>query len=478
MLPRRRIHTLILLVTLVFAVAMLGYISNGFYTRFMVDDYCYEARYADTGFWQTQWDSYFKLAEYSGNRYSLTFMYGLNYLFGRGTIGYFPPAVIVFFLAAAAFLIWNVMQLFNLRLNWAEALLGGEALLFFTFYQAVNLYQALYWFSSMMTYTAPLAFLTLLLGLIVWQARRGAENWLFLALLGLLAFFAGGFSETNAALQAGALGLALAAAWWARRRGSVLAGRFLPLLAAALVGTLFALAALVLSPTNAPRQAAYREPPNLVNLVLISLRFAFDFSWESLKGGPIPISVSIGLFALLSLVVHDRYPEARSGKYLLPGLGLALLATYLLVVCCAAPTVYARTAYPEGRTWTTGRYVMVAGAAAVGWLLGGGLQGLAARAGARKVELALTLAALGLCIYGMRATQTIYTLSVGLQKRAAAWDARDLQIRQARDAGQRDLVVPAIDSISQVIELQDDPGYWVNGCASHFYGVDSISAVE
>jgi hypothetical protein len=58
------------------------------------------------------------------------------------------------------------------------------------------------------------------------------------------------------------------------------------------------------------------------------------------------------------------------------------------------------------------------------------------------------------------------------------WDLRDAQIRQMSAAGQRNLTVRALDSWAQITELQENPDHWVNHCASDFYGVDSIIAVE
>ena len=79
--------------------------------------------------------------------------------------------------------------------------------------------------------------------------------------------------------------------------------------------------------------------------------------------------------------------------------------------------------------------------------------------------------------YPLRAVPKITSNIAFYQKWSAFWDARDKQIIQAKDNGQKDIEVITIDHpITDVGELSPDPGYWYNVCASQYYGVNSIKA--
>jgi Family of unknown function (DUF6056) len=64
------------------------------------------------------------------------------------------------------------------------------------------------------------------------------------------------------------------------------------------------------------------------------------------------------------------------------------------------------------------------------------------------------------------------------QARAAAWDARQQMILNAKAAGQLDITVPEFDSIYGITELGSSPDRWVNRCAALYYGVENITAED
>lgn len=61
--------------------------------------------------------------------------------------------------------------------------------------------------------------------------------------------------------------------------------------------------------------------------------------------------------------------------------------------------------------------------------------------------------------------------------RAELWDWRETQIQNSILRGNYEIVLPALDSIAGVTELQDNPDHWVNNCAELYYGMKSIRAV-
>ena len=65
-----------------------------------------------------------------------------------------------------------------------------------------------------------------------------------------------------------------------------------------------------------------------------------------------------------------------------------------------------------------------------------------------------------------------------LQHRAETWDLRQNMILEAKAKGETHIVVPAFDSIGQILELYPQENCWVNVCAARYYGVSGISAIE
>jgi hypothetical protein len=73
---------------------------------------------------------------------------------------------------------------------------------------------------------------------------------------------------------------------------------------------------------------------------------------------------------------------------------------------------------------------------------------------------------------------SVYSALPKFQLRAQLWDWRDAQILSAIQKGRYEIVLPALDSIAGVMELQAEAGHWVNNCAELFYGMKSIRVVE
>lgn len=63
------------------------------------------------------------------------------------------------------------------------------------------------------------------------------------------------------------------------------------------------------------------------------------------------------------------------------------------------------------------------------------------------------------------------------QQRAELWDERDAELRAAAAGGAESVTVPALDSLSGVVELREE-SYWVNNCAEWYYGIPTIEAID
>jgi hypothetical protein len=81
-----------------------------------------------------------------------------------------------------------------------------------------------------------------------------------------------------------------------------------------------------------------------------------------------------------------------------------------------------------------------------------------------------------LMFYPLRNAGRIFGEIPVYQQRAAAWDARESEIRAMKAEGQTDLVVRFLSS-ERLQDLGDHTGFRLNRCAAVLYGVDSIVAV-
>jgi hypothetical protein len=294
-------------------------------------------------------------------------------------------------------------------------------------------------------------------------------------LAGLLAFFAAGLSETGAAMQVGVLltGLALALLFLdsaERRRGAVMLG-------AGLVGTLLMMAVMSQAPANAWRQDAMPPPENPLVILPVSLRFAADFVYYSLRGKPTAF-LAFGL--LVFSVGLLGFSPAGDGQKRLPmrwlaGALLSLLAGYAWIVFSFAPSVFAGLQYPAGRAQMPGHFALLAGL--------GGAAFFAAQAariawGERRAS-ARTWLALGLfllaCLYPFRAAPVSQQDAAQLSIRAERWDARAAEIRAAAGSG-RGAQVRQIDVVQGLEDIGPDPAFWINRCAAVYFDVATITA--
>ncbi len=444
-------------------LALLPFAYTGWFARYQADDYCSAQLLRTEGYWAAQWSSY------SGwsNRFATMLITGLIDPLDVFGLRILPALLTAGLVAAAALLLLRLRALTGTPLRNPSLLALAAGGVFFSLYTLPSRFQSLYWRSGSITYTLPVIALLLLLAILL-KRSEGRPAWQRLILTGLLAFFAAGFSETNAALQTAVIVLGLAAVLWSARRG---ARKDLSRAAwaAALSGTLLALAVMALAPGNAVRMSQMPTPPALLTWLTTSLRFGWDFLKNTTAATILPRLASLLFGAALAARLDWRGASARR----IAGWLLAVpLAVYLLAVACCAPSVYAQSAYPEDRALSGANFVLSAGLMLEGALLGA----LTRRwlANLRLVPLAGGLALVGLSAYALYGGWQALGGAAEERARAAAWDARAAQIAELRAAGATRVEVNALDSIGGIAELSADPGNWVNGCAAGYYGVEEI----
>ena len=453
-------------------VLLIGYMIAGWQSRYLADDYCYDAEFIKHGFLEGQIDSYLNQMPYSSNRYSLTFFSGVAWKLGGVQVMPILPALsIILWCLSIFYSIKQGSKFANYRLSNITNAFVTFTILFFTILLAPNQYQILFWRSGMLPYLFPLVINTFLLGRFFYYLQRNHLFKFGLIELGLLAWVAAGFSETIFAFQTGFWTLMMIIMIW--RREAI--GRNAAV--AILLGSLTGAVLLIFNPTNAVRQSPFPPPPNIMNLALISMQFALDFIVNYLRSTPLPILILFSMGILLGLVEYRKVVITwRRSIIVLIG---SVIATGILMICIMAPTVWSMSSFPEQRSLLAGVYLINIVLLALGCWLGILGSVLLQKFVPNYIYISVCLIAMVLqSAYLIHFIPSTYNLISVYENRAEMWDTRNAQILKARDEGQTQLVIPGIDSIAKIFELQPKENHWVNRCAAEYYFVEEIKTTE
>jgi hypothetical protein len=534
-----------------FSLPLAGYALTGSLSRYLQDDYCYSAYIRANGFWRAQANAYFIDTPFSGNRYTLTLFVAISEWFGQASVQVLPALAIAAWVSGWYVLLRQSAHAFGWTINRIESILISTGLVFFTLYLAPNRVQALYWRPGMLPYLAPLVLLTWLLAWIVHSIglpRGERASVALLAEVALAAFLSGGLSETAAALQVGAFGLALLAGLIALRARSQAALPAFRLSWAAELGSLVSLYVLTISPSMHFRQAKLAPlPENPLSILLLAMDSARFFVVYTLYRLILPTLALFGLAFCLAFAaagLRGNLPRVRLSTLLLR-LAATLAGMFLLLVCITGPSSFAEATYPEARVMVMARCVVTLTTALCGFWLGQAASAWLGSRGKESLAPILWVPMAGIYIFalwgvnpgalvepaypdlrgflfthlpmllfglpvllaagwaigrliprspGIHLVMVVLSLAFlfqplfalrpiafewpDYQLRAQMWDLRDAQIRAAHDQGSRAIQVRALDSLAGIGELKAVSSDWVNNCASMYYGVDSITAVE
>lgn len=451
-----------------FAVPNSLLIYRGFFTRRWADDYCFSGFYREYGFWQGLAYFYRNVS----NRFSAYLFSAITDWIGTRAVQFVVPLTCIIFLTILFFSFRKAYLSFSDEKDWFTPLLLAQTVVFFLFIQAPNVNQSVYWRSGMSHYFLPLTFYLLISYIIFFEPFNRKKPWR-IGLVFCFSFFAGGLSESYAALQASTALLLITVGFLVQSE------RAAPMQAysiTALVGTLLAMAVMVASPGNQMRLEMLQQAPDIVTIVTLSFRFAADFITYSIRGLWLPMLVSL----LTAVAIGFGFVYQNSSTIGLARktvMAFSLLATgFLLVASVCAPTVYGMMAFPEKRVLMLARLIMVLSTVLFGLLAGNAVR---STLGGGKVLQVLTFVMLiALSIYPMRALPELRNNLDQACLRAAAWDTRDGQIHEQISDGESEIFIPALDAFSEIAELSEDPSFWVNWCAAQYYGVESIVAIE
>lgn len=469
--------TLLILFALAFIllIPLLAHVYLGLFTRPMADDYAIAAAVRMRGFWEAQKYWY---ERWSGRFAYLSIVSATAWLLGTDIIPYLPVIALGSWLAALTWAINGLELATHRRTRILASCVLAELVLVVTLNRSPNVAQSLYWQSGVLLYSAPLVLFTTYGALVVRSWRKaGGENKLdlFALIIGtLLLFVAGGSNEVQASLQISLLILAILAAF-------VIAPpsfkqRTMPLLVAAAVGSVLALAIVAVAPGNKFRQANFAPSPSLVSFIQDTLGYSFRFVDRTVARFPVELALSLAPAVVIALQ-SDPGPLAASltlqRRPLLMGALIGLpVVTFILVVACFAPTTYGLAAYPPGRTRIVPQYVFTGVSVCWGYLIGLAIR----RKLAGRLRLyplsALCAAALviGTALYSFHSTQHTLAQLPSASNYATLWDYYDDAIRSARQHRFDSLAVLSVPNIAAL----DSPGptsqYWVNKSISDYYG--------
>jgi hypothetical protein len=478
-------------------IVLLTYAYIGTFTRYWADDFCFTQTLNAS---KNLLSATLNLYNTWSNRYTTMILVGISEGFGQKAISYLPSAMIALWAVGLISLLNQIKAALMLPRHLLSSLLSAFVLIFLTILQAPDRYQSVFWRSGMVTYFAPLVFFTFSAAFILnqfykpghWQFARQIKPGLFmlsskqsllpaLLLVASLFFLSGGLSETTLAMQTGGLFLALGTVWLffhGENRQRVLA-----LLITGLIASCVSLGVVFLAPGNANRLTSMPVHPGLFDLAASTLRFAWDFIWQSLISLPIPTIMTLWLAILLSLDYfgrinrsENRYTASRLASLII----IIPLAAYALILCATAPSVYvyAKLGYPAARALFPSRFIMTGALFLDGILLGLMIHQLLPHIHFSKqtgLNLIVLLLLGATAFYPLRSAQKELATIPGYQKLAIEWDNRDAQVQIFKADHVKNIILDGIESPASLSELNPDPTHWVNRCVASFYDLETIA---
>ncbi len=470
----------LVLVSLLFAIFVHAYI--GLSTRYNADDYCFAQLARSSGFLAAQGYWY---TQYRGV-FSHTAAISLAGIAGPRIVSYFPSIVLALWLVGLTWSIWQFALMIGLRRPFIASLLLAEVVIFRTISATPNIVQSLFWQSGMFSYTAPLLLLVGYVGFIAYKSRK----WPFrttpysLVLSIAFPFVAGGFSETYVAFQTGALFLAVGLALLLLRGESFRRATF-RLLLGGFVGSILALAVVILAPGNAVRQANFPSPPGMLSVLVhsadytlrfVGIRYWFhDSGWLLYVVGP-------------AFLAYTLYPQKNLVRSTPPGrprwpelsmLALPPILGFILIVCSFAPSVWGLSRIPPVRAQIVPEFILVCVQVLWGVVVGLTLRrrGTLDRDVSMRYSIFACVLIIVLLVLGpLASARRILSLAPQFRAYASRWDDRDGEMHDAKLKGRQNLSVPALGYTGGLEDILPDPKFWVNYCFARFYGLDSVKA--
>jgi hypothetical protein len=459
-----------------FLFALAAYAYLGSFSRYIADDYCEAVRVTTVSPIQAVINRYSDGAFRSANRYSNILFVGFSEMLGENSIPITTVAMVVLWTVGLIWLVHEIRK-YN-RVEWTPLVdvFLGSLIAFMSLLQAPNLFQTVYWRSSMMTHFAPLVFGSLLFAFTMRQARRLPSESVSPFTYGFIfaaSFVLAGFSEPPAATMVTIFFLLLLAVWaWNK---SSIRNRLLALTGVTFASVFAGLLTLMFSPavTNVARE----KSPDAVLILFNSFKYALDFIRDSFISLPLPLFFCFLIPLLLVWALKQSggtssIPENRR----LPVWMIVLpLLAWLLIAAGFSPSAFGQ-GFPVERMRFLARVWLIVTLMLEGVWLGLLLPEFKFN---RTIGawVALIVFALISIAYPLRTAFSVIQKNVPeYRERAELLDLRHAFILRHIAQGETNLFVPGFGGWHGVKELDSNPAHWVNACAANFYQVSSIQS--
>ena len=471
-----------------FVMALAAYSYVGFFTRYMADDYTTRRTVDLLGLLGAQTHWYFGWT----GRFSFSFVISLLGLTGPRVVQFLPALLLASWCAATVWAVHQLRRLGSLKPSYTESLLFAALVIFATIETAPNVAQSLYWQTGALTYITPLVLLSFYAGLFGHGLRRAESKGVRPSVLSLcgsaaVTFVAGGFSDAYVVLQTSGLLIAFAACERYAHAGLKSAMR--ALLLAGLVGSLLALAVVVLAPGNAIRQSYFPHPPGMFRILGLSSLYSLAFAARAVFKHPLVFALLLLLPFLTAFKDSARRDAPDEGGRRRAGLFVLVpFIVFALEVCCIAPAFYGMSVMLPERARVLLSFTLVCGAVVWGcaagefcldaWPFVGRNTERVVRAGSFLLLALMFICPVASCI-------STFTLRERARAYAADWDRQDEELRAAKEGGVRELTVEQIGDFQSRLglgrsdlHLRADPNFWINKTVAKYYGLDSVAARE
>jgi hypothetical protein len=467
----------VLIITTILAagLAVSAYAYIGYSTRFWADDYCISAHMNARGLWRAQeywWSSW-------TGRFAYIFFTDVWARIGPGVARFFTPGLLVLWFAG---LVWAMSGFTRLVAGRRQIVFSFllAALVLFAFLRTIPDPQAsLYWLTGSSNYSVPLVIFTFYVAFLG-HTLHSQPDLIDIPISFAFAFVGAGFAETFAVWQTAVLALSLVGCRFLAP--DEVRRKLQPLLIAGLAGSLIAVAIVGSAPGNDRRQATEGPKMPLPEVAQASFVDAASFITHALSRPEILLAGGVSALAGMLLLRERNDASKLKVAGLLVRLGAIFAIAYALVLVVHIPAMYfLNEAAPKrvlGVAMLTCIIAVMYAGYTVGRLLAEGLP-LGASGTDRGQQIAFA-AVLGLTLVSMSAfagRDAVARFKDGrdLSRYAAAWDRRDMEIRQAKESGQLQLTVRLLPHPS-ALELTPDTSIWINQCAASYYGVQTIHA--
>jgi hypothetical protein len=386
----------------------------------------------------------------------------------------------------------QIFRVHNALFRFSLAVFFPALILTASFEVTPDIGQSLYWGQGMRSLIFPLIPAFFLISILYYLHKLPANKIspVWLVVVGLLSFIAGGFGETYVTIQTAVFGFCLFLAYFAKPVG--FRKNIFPVLFSALIFSLGAMAVTVAAPGNRIRQAYFAPSPDLLNLLLISSRSFGSFlmsivnSWAHLlmllillaasgfAGYLYANKVNMSSFdspAPLTFPDHPFFSGfARTSVTLFVMAGLLLFA-------CFVPAAYGMSTPPPDRTVIIPVVILCVFLAIFGTVLGMQLQ--AKQWFSEKDTLLISRAVFWLLFFlssffTWQVTSRILALQPDYQHFAEAFDSADFLIREAVSKGETSVSVPEVHNHFGLSDYGAGTTFWLDEAVNSYYGINVI----